>query len=394
MTRKLLTALFTILSIAGYAQIKYDSAYFVTNDGKRINCLIKNTDWFFNPTEFFYKQGENGPIEKATIAEVREFGVLNFSRYERFEVDVDTSTDQTDHINTNSRPEYKRETIFLKVLVQGKATLYEYRAQNMIRYYFKTDSINLRPLIHKIYLTSYDQNGILENNLFRNQLFAALQSPELDESRFQHLGYSENSLTAIFDVYNRNGHSRSENFVLKQSKSQFHLNLRAGADLSGLTMNEKYTTPAPTPYGNKINVTVGLEAEDVLPFNRNKWAIVLQPSYHYYKSVLPAGGSADYKLIETGLGGREYFFIAKDSKLFATALMLFDEPIGSGTVVYQGYTLGYWVRFNAALGVGYKYKNKCSIEVQYTLPRNILDSYYYIQGKLNTTSLVFAYSIL
>jgi hypothetical protein len=394
MNRNILTALFTILSIAGYAQIKFDSGYFVTNDGNRTYCLIKNYDWNFNPTGFFYEKTAIAPVEKADIANVTEFGILNFSRYERYEVDVDTSAEQTGALDDNSGPEYKKKTVFLKVLVEGRATLYEYRDQTMTRFYFKTDSISLRPLVHKQYLAAIDQNAILENNLFRNQLISALQSPELNMGRFEHLKYSEASLIGIFDDYNRSHGTSGEKYVLKRNKGQFNFNLRLGADLSGLTLNENYAlAPGKTTYGNKISGTVGLEAEDILPFNRNKWAIILQPTYHYYKADLGSSGSADYKQLQIGIGAREYFFIGKDSRLFATALAFVDEPVGSGELNYYSYSLNYRLRYTAGLSAGYKYKNKCSVELQYNLGNNILDSYLFIQAQLHTTSLIFAYTI-
>jgi hypothetical protein len=126
MNRILLALLLTISCLCGNTQVKFDSGYFVANDGRKTVCLIKNYDWKYNPTEFLYKQNENADVQKATIGDVREFGIVNFSLYERFEIDIDTSTDQLDAKTTNASPEFKRETVFLKVLVQGKASLYSY----------------------------------------------------------------------------------------------------------------------------------------------------------------------------------------------------------------------------------------------------------------------------
>lgn len=394
MNRKLLTALCITLSCTGYAQIKFDSGYIVTNDGTRNNCLIKNLDWHFNPTEFTYKQKENGTVENASIGEVKEFGILNFSRYVRFDVDVDTSADVTGQMDDNPEPEYKRETLLLKVLVQGEAALYEYRKQNITCYYFQTDSLSLRPLVHKTYLRSPDENDILENNLFRNQLISALQCAELNAGRLSHLSYTENSLIKAFDTYNRSHHSNGEKLIFKQNKGQFNLAFRAGADLSGLTVNQSGFQPSSTTYGNKISATVALEAEFVLPFNRNKWAAVIQPGYHYYKSDLGTSGSADYKFLEFGFGGREYFFVGNNSRLFATVLAIIDQPISSGELFYGGDGLSYRTSLSAGLSAGYKYKNKCGIELQYTLNREILDSYVSFQSRFRTTSLIFSYTIL
>jgi hypothetical protein len=123
---------------------------------------------------------------------------------------------------------------------------------------------------------------------------------------------------------------------------------------------------------------------------------VVGSAYGSYKSNPDATGGAtgaDYKMIEYTLGVREYFFLDKKSKLFATILGSFDGPIGSGTV-YYGYNTFYFTgREAVGLSAGYKYANKCSVELKYTYRRGILDNYQLVQGRLHTTSLVFGYTL-
>jgi hypothetical protein len=397
MNRHLLALLLAISCLSGYAQVKFDSGYFVANDGRKTVCLIKNYDWKYNPSDFLYRQSENASIQKATITDVREFGIFNFSRYERFDVDIDTSAQQLEGVTTNAAPEFKRETVFLKVLVQGKATLYAYWGENLIRYFIKTDTGRPEQLIHKSYYSSAEQTNLLENNLFRNQLFADLHGPDLDQRDFSDLSYNDKSLTRVFERYNKTQNTVTESFLQKNNEKKFNLNLRLGADLSGLTMDETYYSgDTKTNLDSKISVTVGLEAEFIMGFNRNKWALVLGSAYGSYKSNPNASGGAagaDYKMIESTIGAREYFFLNKRSKLFATLLCIYDAPIGSGSVYYGYDTFNFTGRITAGLSAGYKYANKCSIELKYTLRRSILDNYDYVQGRLNTTSLVFGYTL-
>jgi hypothetical protein len=396
MIRILLALLICISCLSGYAQVKFDSGYFVANDGRKTVCLIKNYDWKYNPTEFLYKQSENADAQKATITDVREFGVFNFSRYERYDVDIDTSTDQLEGVTTNAAPEFKRQTVFLKVLVQGKASLYTWWAENLIRYFIKTDTGSAKQLIHKTYYGSAEQTSLLENNLFRNQLVASLAAPDLSQKDFADLSYNDKSLTRIFERYNKQQHTVTESFLQKNNEKRFNLNLRLGADLSNLTMEQTYSGDTKTSLGNKISATAGLEAEFIMGFNRNKWALVLGSAYGSYKSNPDATGGAagaEYKMIESNVGVREYFFLDKKSKLFATALGIFDAPIGSGDVYYGYNTFTYTGRLSVGLSAGYKYANKCSVELKYTYRRGILDNYDFVQGRLQTTSLVFGYTL-
>jgi hypothetical protein len=396
MNRILLALLLTISCLTGHTQIKFDSGYFVGNDGKRTVCLIKNYDWKYNPTEFLYKQTENAAAQKETIADVREFGIFDFSRYERFEVDIDTSANQLENISTNAQPEFKRETVFLKVLVKGKASLYAFWAENLIRYFIKTDTGQITQLIHKSYYNSAEQSSLSENNLFRNQLFASLQAPDLDQKDFSNLNYNDKSLTHIFERYNKTLHIETENYARKNTEKKFNLNFRFGADLSGLTIHQTYTGDTKTSLGNKISVTAGLEAEFILGYNRNKWALVAGSAYGSYKANPGATGAetgADYKMLESDLGVREYFFLDKKSKLFATALCIYDAPIGSGDVYYDYETFNYTGRLAVGLSTGYKYANKCSVELKYTYRGTILDNYDFFKGRLTTLSLVFGYTL-
>ena len=70
-----------MLSFNSYSQISFEKGYYIDNDNKKINCLIKNIDWMNNPTEFEYKLPENDNSKRITIRSVKEFGVYNSSKY-------------------------------------------------------------------------------------------------------------------------------------------------------------------------------------------------------------------------------------------------------------------------------------------------------------------------
>ena len=86
-------SLLTILSFSCFAQIQFEDGYFISNDGKKTDCLIKNIDWKNNPNEFLYKVSKDAAIKTATISDVAEFGIVNISKYQRFDVDVDQSSE-------------------------------------------------------------------------------------------------------------------------------------------------------------------------------------------------------------------------------------------------------------------------------------------------------------
>ena len=80
MKKHLLFLLTALLSIGGYAQVKFESGYYISNAGQKIEGLIKNVDWENNPTTFEYKASEEAAPKTLAIRSVEEFGVNGKSK--------------------------------------------------------------------------------------------------------------------------------------------------------------------------------------------------------------------------------------------------------------------------------------------------------------------------
>jgi hypothetical protein len=182
------------------AQIKFQSGYFITTEGKKTLCLVRNNDWLNNPKEFSYKESENSDIKKATISEIVEFGILNSSKFRRYTLDIDTSAELIETLGKNKFPEFKKEQLFLKIIVEGKASLFVYRNKNLTRFFFSTDSLKIEQLIHKTYFAS--ESSIEENNSFRIQLWNNLSCSTISERDIDEIKYDEKDLSRLFSAYN------------------------------------------------------------------------------------------------------------------------------------------------------------------------------------------------
>ncbi|NQX83980.1 MAG: class I tRNA ligase family protein [Mycoplasmataceae bacterium] len=62
-----------VFSLAGNAKIKFEQGYFINNQGVKIECLIKNTDWRNNPSNFLHKLSEKGDINFHPVRFETEF---------------------------------------------------------------------------------------------------------------------------------------------------------------------------------------------------------------------------------------------------------------------------------------------------------------------------------
>jgi len=126
----LLVFAFLFYSTISFGQINFVKAYLVDNENNRIDCLIKDTDWERNPQEFEYKRSENSDIEIGNLNSVKEFGIGVSSKFIRVETDIDRSITELAKLENGRNPIWNREIVFLKVILEGKASLFVYREMN------------------------------------------------------------------------------------------------------------------------------------------------------------------------------------------------------------------------------------------------------------------------
>lgn len=125
---------FTTISLS---QIKYEKGYYIDNSNNKVECFIKNMDWFNNPDNINVRLNENGDTKNLSIENIKEFGIYNTSKYVRAKVKMDRSSEIADKISSNRNPIFNEELLFLNVLVKGDATLYLYEDHNLKRFFFQ-----------------------------------------------------------------------------------------------------------------------------------------------------------------------------------------------------------------------------------------------------------------
>ena len=282
MKKKLLFIISLILTIKGYTQKKFNEGYFITNYGEEIKCSIKNLDNQDTPSEIEYKLSATSESKKINSTAIREFGIYKKAKYSSNKVQIDRSTENISDLSDDKNPIFKEEQLFLKVLVEGKATLYYYREGNLIRYFYKGEGADIRQLIFKKYQISEDQIG--ENNEYRKQLWTDLKCSTIKFSSLKNLSYTKNELQNFFINYNNCVNSEYINYSEEENNILFHVRLRAHANNSSLTIQNPNAPFPYVDYGNQSGIGFGVEFEALLPFNRNKWGISIEPTYQSFKN--------------------------------------------------------------------------------------------------------------
>lgn len=407
MKKKLLFLLITILSLNCYSQISFEKGYYIDNSNQKTNCLIKNIDWKNNPNEFEYKVSENSESKRATIKSVKEFGIDNISKYVRSIVNIDRSSENINNLSFEKKPIFKEEELFLKVLVESKFSLYEYTDGNLKRYFYNKENSNIEQLIFKSY-KNVENNNIGKNIRFRQQLWVDLKCPNFKMSRIENLDYKKNDLIQFFTEYNECHNNNLINFESKQKRDLFNLTIRPRLNSSSLTIQNSISNFRNTDFGNKTGFGIGLEVEFILPFNKNKWAIAIEPTYRSFKSEKTtnvnnvSGGvliaNVDYSSIEVPVGLRHYFFLNNNSKFFINASYIFDLTSKS-LIEFTRFddsnlsSLEFETRNNLAIGIGYKQNDRYSLEIRYQTNREILGNYSNWSSEYKTFSIIFGYSL-
>ncbi|WP_396600543.1 tRNA modification GTPase [Algibacter sp. R77976] len=407
---KLLTlflALFLVLN--GYTQNSFVKGYYINNSNEKIDCLIKNDDWLNNPTNFNYKTTESSEQKTLTINQVKEFAILNKSKYVRHTVNIDRSTNIINDMDYDKKPIFNKEELFLKVLLEGKANLYGYEDSGLIRYFFNKELTDVNQLVNKNYLTYEGQ--VAKNNEFRRQLWNELKCEGISMQHLAKINYRQSELIKFFITYNECNNSEFINYQKKQKKNLFNLTLRPGVRSSSLVLKNANYNWKEIDFGKGLtSFRFGLEAEFILGFNNNKWALLLEPTYQNFDSeaIIVSSQTTGERLIaninnesiEVNLGLRYYMYLNDNLKLFTNASMLINSSINSSVAVRVEGSLGTPIYstdsisgINAAIGFGGAYKSKYNLELRYLPSRNILSAQGAWGTEFSSVSMVLGYSI-
>lgn len=184
------------------------------------------------------------------------------------------------------------------------------------------------------------------------------------------------------------------------------MNIRPGLNSSSLSISHNLNSTSDADFGNELGLRLGIEFEFIMPFNKNKWSFIIEPSYQYYKSektktiyhfsyVIPQyiNLNVDYTSIELPIGIRHYLFLNNNSKFFMNGSFVLDFSGNSTIDVGTSSEIEIKTGFNLAFGVGYKQNDKYSFEFRYMPNRDIFHNFSYWKSDYDTFSFILGYTI-
>ena len=375
--------LLSCLFVPSFAQMTFDKGYFIDNQEQRVECLIKNKDWLNNPEKFSYKISSDKEKREATIDSVKEFGIYEFAKYVRYSVQVDTSTDKLDEMTYDRDPLFETRTIFLKTIIDSRITLFGYRKQSLVRYYFSKNGLNPDPLVYKAYKTH--PKRFKWNTLFKQTLFSSLNCPSLLWKDFENLEYRKDDLVDLILKYNQCKNLSTVRYDSLAARDKLDINIRASISNIRFNNNPRRLID-PNRYENNLAFKLGVEGEFNLPFNRNMFAIIIAANYHHFKSPISNTEIIlNYSTIEVPFGIR-YFFLSRKSHRIFTNLSFYNEIDLSfrdelRLKAFKG----------SMFGIGYEGHNRYQVELRYSL--NKLFASYGWESDYDVISFIIGYNI-
>jgi hypothetical protein len=319
---KILLYFLLISSSLGFAQATFEKGYFIDSRNQKMECHIKNEDWVKAPSILLYKQNESDETKEITTQQIKEFAVGTKIKFIKRKITIDNVKNKTIEFYDFKDYTSRIETTFLKVLVEGEANLYKYENETQFKYFYAKNPDSIKPLIYYQYK---DGERLRTNDSFKKELFDNLNCESLTIHDFLKLKYQVKPLLNIFEQYNNCKNVAFIEYKANDTKGKLNLTPKIGYQFNFLKADfESDAFQYDYDYSKtKGSLTLGIEIEYLLPYNKNKYSIFIDPEY---SSIKNSENYIDFK------GYNNEFSIENSHNLSYSSIIL---PIGIRYNLYQ-----------------------------------------------------------
>ena len=189
----------SLIPICISSQINFKKGYIITNDGIKIECLIKDFQWEGNPSNIRYKKLDSKDVQKAGTKDIKAFHIYDGVEYASATLDLEIGSHHLTSVTSDTTPRFSKESVFLNVIYKGKVSLYSYGIGKNKRYIISKDGVNFEHLINKPYLNDRQQFSLLP--LFREQISKEVKCDEAGKVEAKKLQYNAEELINFIKKY-------------------------------------------------------------------------------------------------------------------------------------------------------------------------------------------------
>jgi len=375
------------------AQSLYEAGYFIDNNGKKTECLIKKLAWKSNPTEFQWKRTISSSSKTEVIENIKEFGVGEDYLFKRYILQFDLNGDTVGRSSKSKDPKLRYKKIFLRTILKSKTSLFQYSENNVHRFFY-TNPENVYPelLVYKVFYTPDESKKPgkkvipQENNTYQQQL---LQKINCDNQDVTKLTYTQGALKRYFRKYNECMGNEIE-YSIRKKINQTRIGIVGAIDLSTFTHNSIAGDAGNVVYDDVFVPRYGIFVETFIPFSKVDLSFFLESTYKAFTTkgrdlaIANSEFTLDYKSINIAAGPRFHIYLSPKFELFLEGGITVDFNIGTESSVFmdneiENTTTNYF--YGGGLGSG---RFKVGFR-QYT-PKNISKSTRIPDSELTTSS--------
>lgn len=203
-------------------------AKIVLKNDVEIQGTLKNRDWEESPLFIEFKSTDEKKYKKYIPEELKSFQTDDI-KYISKEVVVDKASDDLQDLESEPRYDTLKTTVFLKQLVKGKVSLYEYNAHlSAMNYFVENEQGEIQRLVYKRFING--ESKIQEVLKYKNQLSYYLFECAKSNEACEKVMYNEKALKNIITQFNQCVGSNAE--IRKEEKLKYTLSFYGGLSYS------------------------------------------------------------------------------------------------------------------------------------------------------------------
>lgn len=263
-----------LISNNSYSQSNFQAGYIIDIHKDTIKGFVDYRNWDKSPMAIVFKTLPDSEKKVYTPADIESFSVAGES-YIRAIVTVDDSPFRENELTVTQIPQYRTDTVFLQILINGAKSLFYLKDQNLKVHFFIYQKGVYETLVFIKYLQNVDGGGAVKTNeKFKGQLTLYFQDCPSIQKKINYAGYSKDDLISLFKEY----YKCTQNTIVYQSPSEkvkSDFGIFAGLSLTNLkfTGTNDFNSIIYAGYPLSYNFTAGGFFNIVLPRTRERWSI-------------------------------------------------------------------------------------------------------------------------
>jgi hypothetical protein len=415
--RKLvLSTLGILIFCQTFSQRNFLPGYVINLDHDTLYGEIDYKNWSQNPKTINFQTALNGSIIIFSPSDLIRFSVKD-EIYQSAEVEVETSSNNPEHLDRN--PEFNIITVsaFLQVLFEGEKNLFHLTmADGKDNYYIGSSNSPLLLKFKKYLIYQEDSGGdiIQKSNHYQGQLTYYLDDCRNIATKVAATEYKKLEFEKLFDYYYSCAQSELA-FKKRVEKTHYKFGLIAGISRTNLIFEGEHKYIGEAQFDESIDFLAGTFLEIVFPRNMRRWSIYNELQYGSYFS------EGEYVRFDQPDYYSGYIYQLGSNYLRLTNLLRFNYQLGkltgflgagfsndialkvtnTETYITRNSTEETQRRENPALesprnhqqafvvGTGLRF-NHCQLELRYQLG-NGMSPYLALQSKVRDASVILSY---